>query len=244
MPEGCHPERFLYSKKRRIRGLNHIGAGSYGQVSRGCTTKKCTQQIAVKKSRDDMTQEFKITQMAYHVAHDNIPAPYYVFPCKPIGSIMYSQYIPSKTLYNYKKITKKMLYKILKTIQKLNSHGIRHNDLHLNNILIEDETLKPYITDFGFAETKDYTKDSKYDYHLVLNTVYCTIKDPDTRAFIKKVIPRRYLGRTTSMVKRYRLRDFSSYPGLPSLKRVLSNSYFKSFRKPTGRHVKINIHVQ
>jgi tRNA A-37 threonylcarbamoyl transferase component Bud32 len=222
MSDGCHPERFLYSKIRQTRGLNVIGAGSYGQVSRGCTTKGCTNQIAVKKSRDDMTEEFKITQLAYAAAPRNIPAPYYIFKCKPIGSIMYSQYIPSKTLYTYKKITKNMLYEILKIIYKLNKNGVYHNDLHLNNILIEDETLRPYITDFGFG---GYTKDPKYDYHLFLNSVYTHIKDAKIREFIQKMIPRQYLGKDTIMVKRYRLRDFSSYPGLPSLRKVLS--YFR-----------------
>ena len=241
MPEGCHPERFLYSKKRKVRGLNKIGAGSYGQVSRGCTTKGCTNQIAVKKSRDDMTKEFKITQLAYDAAPRNIPAPYYIFKCRPYGSILYSQFIPSVTLYKSQKITKKMLHSILKTIYKLNRSGIRHNDLHLNNILIEDGTSKPYITDFGFGETKLYTKDERYDYHLFLNMVYTVIKDAKINAFIRRVLPRQYLGKNTPMVKRYRLRKLSSYSGLPSLRKVLSNSYFKS---APGRHVKINVHVQ
>ena len=239
---GCHPERQLYSKKRKVRGLNKIGAGSYGQVLRGCTTKGCTNQIAVKKSRDDMTEEFKIAKLAYGAAPNNVPAPYYIFKCRPYGSITYSQFIPSKTLYTYRKITKKMLHSILKTIYKLNQKGIHHNDLHLNNILIEDGTLRPYITDFGFGERSKYTRDAKYDYHLFLNMVYTTIKDPKINEFIRKVIPKQYLGKNTLMVKRYRLRNFSSYPGLPSLRKVLSSSYFKGRR--TGHRVKINVHVQ
>jgi tRNA A-37 threonylcarbamoyl transferase component Bud32 len=244
---GCHPERYLYSKKRKVRGLNKIGAGSYGQVSRGCTTKGCTNQIAVKKSRDDMSEEFRITQLAYGVAPRNIPAPYYIFKCRPYGSILYSQFIPSETLYKYRKITKKMLHSILKTIYKLNQNGIRHNDLHLNNILIEDGTSRPYITDFGFGETSHYTRDAKYDYHLFLNMVYAYIKDAKINAFIRKVVPKQYLGKNNVMVKRYRLRNFSSYPGLPSLRKVLSDSYFKSSRsrsRSLGRRVKINVHVQ
>lgn len=240
---GCHPERQLYSKKRKVRGLNKIGAGSYGQVSRGCTTKGCTNQIAVKKSKDDMSEEFRITQLAYDAAPQNIPAPYYVFKCRPYGSILYSQFIPSETLYKYQKITKKMLHSILKTIYRFNSKGIHHNDLHLNNILIEDKTLRPYVTDFGFGETSHYTRDAKYDYHLFLNMVYSTIKDPKINEFIRKVVPRQYLGKNNLMVKRYRLRNFSSYPGLPSLRKVLSDSYFKTSRSP-GRRVKINVHVQ
>jgi tRNA A-37 threonylcarbamoyl transferase component Bud32 len=240
---GCHPERFLFSKKRKVVGLNAIGAGSYGQVSRGCTTKGCTNQIAVKKSKDDMKKEFKITKLAYGVAPRNVPAPYYFFKCKPFGSIMYSQYIPSETLYSYGKITKKMLHQILKTVYKLNKNGIRHNDLHLNNILIEDGTRRPYITDFGFGETDNYTNDIKYDYHLVLNSIYTTMKDPKIKAFIRKVIPKQYLGKNTSMVKRYRLRNFSSYPGLPSLRSILSSSYFQSGSAP-GHRVKINVHIQ
>jgi tRNA A-37 threonylcarbamoyl transferase component Bud32 len=235
---GCHPERTLFSKKRRVLGLNAVGAGSYGQVSLGCTTKGCTNEIAVKKSRDDMSEEFRITQLAYDVAPHNIPAPYYFFKCRPFGSILYSQYIPSKTLYKTSTVTKKMLYEILKTVYKLNKNGIRHNDLHLNNILIENKTLRPYITDFGFAETRRYTKDARYDYHLLLNSMYTHVKTPSIRAFIRTVIPRQYLGKNTSMVKRHRLRTLSRYPGLPSLRKVLSRLH------SPGRRVKINIHVQ
>jgi tRNA A-37 threonylcarbamoyl transferase component Bud32 len=133
-----------------------------------------------------------------------------------------------------------MLHSVLKTIYRLNQSGIRHNDLHLNNILIEDGTLRPYITDFGFGETKNYTRDAKYDYHLFLNMVYTYIKDAKINEFIRRVVPRQYLGKNTPMVKRYRLRKLSRYPGLPSLRRVLS--YFKS--KSSGHHVKINVHVQ
>jgi tRNA A-37 threonylcarbamoyl transferase component Bud32 len=238
---GCHPERLLYSKKRKVRGLNKIGSGSYGQVSRGCTTKRCTNQIAVKKSKYDMSKEFKITRVAYGAAPKNIPAPYYVFNCKPSGSIMYSQYVPSNTLYNYPKITKKILHTILKTVYKFNRVGVHHNDLHLNNILIEDGTNVPYITDFGLADDGPHVYDSKYDYHLFLNMVYTLIKNPKINNFIKSVIPKQYLGKNTPMVKKYRLRNFSSYPGLPSLRKVLSSSYFKRNAK---HRLKINVRVE
>jgi len=224
---GCHPEKFLYSKKKKKLGLNRIGEGSYGQVSRGCTNKKCVDQIAVKMSKDDMREEFRISQLAHNIAPDNVPEPYDFVRCKPVGSIMYYQYIPSKNLHDYRKMTKKIFHTILKIIYKLNKYGIHHNDLHLGNILIEDETLTPYIIDFGMAETSQYTRDSRYDCHLFMNLVYSRLREAGIRSFIRKVIPREYLGKDTTMVKRYRLRNFDTYPGLPSLRSILTDPYFK-----------------
>ena len=178
-------------------------------------------------SKDDMREEFTISQLAHTVAPSNIPEPYSVVMCRPAGSILYSQYIPSVTLYEYRKMTRKMFHEILKIVYKLNRYGIHHNDLHLGNILIEDETHRPYITDFGFAETSDYKHDSRYDYHLFMNIVYSRTKAPGIRDFIRKVIPKEYLGKNTTMVKRYRLREFEKYPGLPSLRAILNDPYFK-----------------
>ena len=59
----CHPESFLYSQKTRRLNVNRVGAGKYGQVFVGCTTISCGRRIAVKKSLDDMTTEFKILKI-------------------------------------------------------------------------------------------------------------------------------------------------------------------------------------
>jgi len=223
----CHPESFLYSQKTRHLNVNRVGAGKYGQVFVGCTNISCGRRIAVKKSLDDMTVEFKILKRAYKADPEHVPQPYLVKTCEPVGSIMYYQYIPSVTLSKYKKITKPMLFEILKTLYKLNKAGIRHNDVHLKNILIEKKTLRPYITDFGLADVNSApslfgNKNSRYDYHMFLNILYNRLgTSSPVRVFIEKVIPKKYLGVTTNKVNRYRLRNNVRYPGLPSLREVL-----------------------
>ena len=232
----CQPEKFLYSKKLKRKGTNKIGEGKYGQVFVGCTKKICSHQIAVKKSRDDMSHEYKMMQKAYKIAPHHVPRPYQFVKCNG-GSIIYYEFIKSKTL-SKSKIDKNVLFKILKTLYKFQKHGIRHNDLHLNNILIEEGTQRPVITDFGFANTKDTSlsanygihpnSDPRYDYHLLLNSLF---SKHSSVAFISKVIPREYLGMTTPKVINFRLRYGIKYPGLPSLRQLIHNSYFDSCRK-------------
>jgi tRNA A-37 threonylcarbamoyl transferase component Bud32 len=226
----CHPEKFLYSKKRKKIGINNVGKGMYGQVSKGCPDKSCATQIAVKRSTHDMTNEFAMMRLAYTVAPRHIPIPYYLFKCRPAGSTMYYQYIPSKNLYDYKVITKKMVYEILRLVHKLNRVGIQHGDLHRRNILIENKTKRIYFTDFGFAELKRH-KDMRYDYHLFLNVVRSTMDNVEMKQFVERVIPAQYLGQKSMILDNYRLRKSpNGYPGLPTLSTVLANPFFDSCR--------------
>ena len=112
----CQPEKFLYSKKLKRKGTNKIGEGKYGQVFVGCTKKICSHQIAVKKSRDDMSHEYKMMQKAYKIAPHHVPRPYQFVKCNG-GSIIYYEFIKSKTL-SKSKIDKNVLFKILKTLYK------------------------------------------------------------------------------------------------------------------------------
>ncbi len=45
-----------------------------------------------------------------------------------------------------------MIEKIARAIAVLHRHGILHGDIKPRNILIEEETFRPFITDFGLAE--------------------------------------------------------------------------------------------
>jgi tRNA A-37 threonylcarbamoyl transferase component Bud32 len=217
----CHPEQFLYSRKtRKKHAVNRVGEGRYGQVSVGCTNATCKREIAVKKSLDDMSDEFRILKKAHRAAPENVPRAYAEFECK-VGYIMYLEYIPSKTLASYRKITPRMFFEILLTIYRLNKAGVYHNDVHLHNILIEDSTHTPFITDFGLATTRPYV-DERYDYHLFVNNVYTFLANSSIRSFIKKVIPKEYLGKTSPKVEKYRLRKGVSHSTLPTLKQFLS----------------------
>ena len=226
----CHPEKFFYSKKLQKKGTNKVGAGKYGQVSVGCTKKSCHHQIAVKKSLDNMSHEYKMLQKAYRIAPHHVTQPYYFVKCKPVGSIIYSEFIKGKTL-KQSKIDKDIIRQVLKTLYKFQQYGLRHNDLHLNNILIEDKTHRALITDFGFANTSATNlanshgihpkSDPRYDYHFFLNSVYTGFPKSSASRFIASIIPREYLGKETTKVKNYRLRFGVSNPGLPSLRSLL-----------------------
>ena len=221
MNSGCHPETFLYSKKYTRHGVNRVGEGKNGQVFVGCTRKSCREMVAIKRSRLDMTDEYATLKRAYKADPKHIPKPYGLKQCGSNSgeSLMYYQYIPSVTLVNYKKISKKMLYELLLTVYKLNKAGIRHGDLHLNNILIEKGTGRPYITDFGRASNN---KNSKFDYHLLLNILYNRLKKSSSvRVFIGEMIPQRYLAQNSSRTRRFRLCNNSNHSGLPSLREVL-----------------------
>ena len=217
----CHPEQLLYSKKtRKKHAMNKVGEERYGQVTVGCTNATCVRTIAVKKSRDDMSEEFRILKKAYKAVPEHVPQPYKEFDCAG-GSIMYFEYIPSKTLAQYTKVTMNVLFEILVTIYMLHKGGVYHNDIHLNNILMETGTRVPYITDFGLATTKPYI-DERYDYQLFLNNVYTFMDDSPARSFIKMVIPKEYLGKTSSKIDKYRLRSGVSHSKLPTLKRIIT----------------------
>ena len=227
----CHPEKFLYSKKLQKKGTNKVGAGKYGQVSVGCTKKTCLHQIAIKKSLDDMSHEYKMLRKAYRIAPHHVTRPYYFVKCKPVGSIIYSEFIKGKTL-KQSKIDKDILIQVLKTLYKFQQHGLRHNDLHLNNILIEDKTHRALITDFGFANTSDTSlsmsygihpkNDPRYDYHFFLNSVYTGLPKSSVRQFISRIIPSEYLGKETLKIKNYRLRYGMDNSTLPSLRQILN----------------------
>jgi len=233
----CQPERVLFSQILRKRGLNAVGAGKYGQVSVGCTDLSCKKQIAVKKSLDDMTEEFKMNKIAHYIDPKHVTEPYLLVKCRPNGSIIYSEFINGKTIDQLGKVDKCITYQVLKTLYKFQKYNFKHNDVHLKNILIERGTKRAVITDFGLANTNDLDmvnkygihpkSDMKYDYHMFLNWLYYETHDP----FIKKIFPREYLGQTTSKVVNFRLRYGISHSTLPTLRQVLMHPYFDSCRK-------------
>ena len=100
----------------------------------------------------------------------------------------------------------------------------------MNNILIEEGTHRPFITDFGLADDDAPKADFRYDYHFLFNSIYNFLKHPDPSIinFIKKVIPKEYLVQDSSKVHHFRLRR-GDHPELPTLKQILKDKYFSSF---------------
>jgi serine/threonine protein kinase len=250
----CHPEKLLYSKKTRRHQVNKVNSGKYGEVFVGCTTRKCNKQIAVKKSLDDMKDEFDVTKRANKLVPLHVVKPYLFSLCKPVGSIMYLEYISGGTIQSSPQfVSKTLLFQVLYTLLVLQRNGIKHNDTHLKNILIDKNfTKKGYtvypggfvlknkgfravLSDFGLSNTNIPThginpkSDPKYDYHLFLNSIY-KLGNLQANNFIKRILPPEYIGETSTKINNYRLRYGVDHSGLPSLRRVLLDPYFKSFR--------------
>ena len=94
-------------------------------------------------------------QCVFKYGENNIEKKYYYV----------TDYIQNKTLYEYMKATKsgfseiytKILFqKILKGVKYCHDKGIYHLDLHLKNILL-DENFEPKIIDFGLSLEKKYS---------------------------------------------------------------------------------------
>ncbi len=47
-------------------------------------------------------------------------------------------------------------------VEKMNEHDIHHRDLHMGNIMIDEETHKPVIIDFGFSRKKMFDGEDVY----------------------------------------------------------------------------------
>lgn len=47
-------------------------------------------------------------------------------------------------------------------IKKMNNEGIFHRDLHMGNVMIETESLKPVVIDFGFSGKKRFEEQDVY----------------------------------------------------------------------------------
>ena len=147
------------------------------------------------------------------------------------------------------------LYKIRRTYP-----GFRHNDLHLENILVKPG--KPYpimvLNDFGYATLDDKVKNPTvtdgdfsqnwgigpktsplYDVHLFLNEMRKEClryksKSTDgfkkTLAFLNEMIPSGYRENTNKYTLRMRLRYGVNYPGILNLKQILATNYLKNVK--------------
>ena len=145
---------------------------------------------------------------------------------------------------------------ILAFIQK-RIPSFRHNDLHLDNILVKQNPNGKYPTyvlnDFGWASIGPKTNplvngakhaetfgigpitSSRYDMHLFLNELHKWLqthggraKYPKAFAFIEKYLPDGYRGSTNKYIRESRLKDGSKASGLPTLRDIVKDPYVKA----------------
>ena len=201
-------------------------------------------------------------------------------------SVMFSEYISNGPFPAYiKKIAssprkrlndrfmKSAIFQVLNALYKIRTKypGFRHNDLHLENVLVKPG--KPYpimvINDFGYSTMDNKISNPlvangmyaenwgigpktapEYDVHLFLNEMRkeciryksaATDGFAKTIAFLNEVIPAGYRENTNKFTVRMRLRYNSSYPGFLNLKQILKSSYFGGAAKMTPSPVKLSM---
>jgi hypothetical protein len=144
---------------------------------------------------------------------------------------------------------------ILAFIQK-RIPSFRHNDLHLDNILVKMSASKypTYIlNDFGWASIGPKSNplvngakhagtfgigpltSGRYDMHLFLNELHKWMqthggraKFPKAFAFIEKYLPDGYRGSTNKHISESRLKYGDKAPALPTLRDIIRDSYVKA----------------
>jgi hypothetical protein len=145
---------------------------------------------------------------------------------------------------------------ILAFIQK-RMPSFRHNDLHLDNILVKQNPNGKYPTyvlnDFGWASMGPKSNplvngakhaetfgigpitSSRYDMHLFLNELHKWLqthggraKYPKAFAFIEKYLPDGYRGSTNKHIRESRLKYGDKASGMPALRDIVRDPYVKA----------------
>ena len=175
------PLRLKYKPGLTIRdGIGKIGEGAYGTVYVGCIDKACKKEVAIKMAdAKENRLEYNFMKKFIGVS-PNITHAYYYKKCeKPIKSVLYIEYYSfgslKRLLGKYADKLRELHYRVLLfqviwTLAELHKKfpTFRHNDLHLDNVFIDDRVttkgsvrygsfvvpnigMNAVIGDFGFA---------------------------------------------------------------------------------------------
>lgn len=150
--------------------LEEIGRGGMGVVYRGLH-RKLRRLDAIKVIRPDRLTGISpesVRQMQYrferelrlaaYVAHENIVPVYQVGEVdgRPWFSMQFVEGISLQELCGNASVAPQqiavVMEKIARAVNTVHRHGVLHGDIKPHNILIERETNRPLITDFGLAE--------------------------------------------------------------------------------------------
>jgi hypothetical protein len=228
--------------------------------------------------------EFKIHRQIFKLVPQHVTAMYSMKHCrnfapttafstqKPTNfdyshqTVTFGEYLPGGELDRWldkvqNRITDddlaRMIAQILRTLKKIQVRypEFRHNDLHLQNILVDDTRDEPRlaISDFGIARiTKrnsnplvnsrafgsagiSSSTDIKYDQHFFLNSMRHHLRSwtgiPKTKAFLEEALPPAFRDRETNHVRNWRLVNRTNTSGLPSIDTLLATPYIVNARK-------------
>lgn len=209
--------------------MKKIGEGAHGTVYKKCDC------YAVKESNENMSTEFRIQSAVHAVA--------------PRGVVNARDYVNGKMYLNYINVHHinsknffKVVKKVLKTLMKIHKKypSFRHNDLSMDNVFVT-KNGDAFIGDFGMAninknglrnplvQTNRFkkkfgifsTNDVRFDIHFFLNSLYVT--GPESLGkYITKLLPKEYLGISTSKVSNGRLRADVNHDNLPTMNQLFS----------------------
>lgn len=231
----CNPHSFMRHKKLPTNTVTHPGIMTLkpNVVWVGCVDAQCKNEIAIKKCSQ---HEFHVQKVFHKYFPTLVPNVYEGVECFD-GFYMYSEYIENGTLKNKKNHPKvdEYVYKVLVSLKKIHDKypNFRHNDLHIDNVLIKDDT--PLIYDFGFANwygnpifdsklKKDYGiyagNNPMYDFHFFITSVSADLP-PRFKEKALKVFPPEYLVKDSQVVREYRLRSDVKHPNLPTMNQVI-----------------------
>jgi hypothetical protein len=182
----------------------------------------------------------------------------------PLSEYLYKLIKSKKGIVN-DQLMKSVIFQVLNAIRKVRRMypGFRHNDLHLDNVLVKPG--KPYpvmvLNDFGFSvlnkkmknplvATGNFAKNwgigvntvPDYDVHMFLRNIraWCLFVKKDTPdklkntiLFLNNKIPIGYREDFDKYTTHGRLKYLKSFPGLPSLNQILASKYFMGNRRLT-----------
>lgn len=187
--------------------------------------------------------------------------------------VMFSEYCPGGDFDTWlnkvrSRLTDKdmagLIHQVVAALKKIHTRHpqFRHNDLHLKNVLVDDQGKSPrlVISDFGLArltakgsnpivnsaEFNSYgitsSTDVRYDTHLFLNALWIHMHRGgfghlhETFAFLDRVVPPGYRGQNDRYIYGSRLVG-KVFPGLPGFAEILADPYISNvnrvFRSPT-----------
>lgn len=255
----------------------------------GVIIKVCPEEPAAPKQNSVV--EFEIQKKLYEVVPRHVPKPFALIKCKDYVNpekvwptnrtnrynystqyVEFSEYADGGSLYGWlskmgSRVTEGLLQSIitqvLRTLDKIMRKypDFRHNDLHLDNVLVKQGAWTKYptvvIADFGWARLSKKGSNplvnressaaaqagigpltsSRYDMHLFLNefqkwvNMHNPERFPKTLEFIYRTLPEGYRGNTNTYINDGRLKYNIQYPGLPKLSDVLKDKYILGARQ-------------
>lgn len=228
----CNPGAFMRHRKTPTNKVTHPGLMVLKPdvVWVGCDDPpECKHEIAIKKCEK---HEFEIQKSMHKQFPKFVPDVYKGIQCTD-GFYMYSEYVDGGSLKKHKNDPRlsQLVHKVFLELKIIHDKrpSFRHNDLHVDNVLIKGNT--PLIYDFGFSNMKldkklkdDYgiypRNNPMYDFHFFTNSIVAEFPQKFKDKALS-VFPPEYIAENSSVVKNWRLRSDVIHKNLPTMDQVI-----------------------